>query len=522
MRLGYYWLKKNGKPYSQKSPEVVKFFEELVENDMIEFSVEEKVRSLSYKNLSCTTGFKDRSKEKGLSIKEYVKFLLENPDEQASPKFKSKIKDTWYYRTAVWAKKHFYNDMYEAKTKETWCFLKKQKFCQYENSKKMIKVISFEELLEVDLRMYELQMNQLITKKEFIQEKLKNGKFDWEWFFPLLEENTIIKGFKISNNPYTNSHQNLFQKKIKLSSLERNHVNRFLLNQTKDKKHKLYLCKKMSFNPKKSRLVLKSHKEDKIIGIIPLNVTVEGKKIDKNTHVKIPVSDYKIGHLKFNSEYTGFETISDYHLNALESDGWLALPNKKNISIKQLNNLVKRNVNSLKEKMISVTIESYIRVKFRSINRDNSGRTIVPSVIGNSAAIEFKKTKTGLNSYFGNLYLKSSFDFLSDNYDYKNSFKRPINFYLSTNISKKGNLYIKVINENQSKPRNTNVYYFDNYFNYEDLLSRLSEKGYSLKEVDEEMKRRRKADIEEQRIQRDIDEYDPYADTDLGDPRGRW
>ena len=278
----------------------------------------------------------------------------------------------------------------------------------------------------------------------------------------------------------------------------------------------------MSFNPKKSRLVLKSHKEDKIIGIIPLNVTVEGKKIDKNTHVKIPVSDYKIGHLKFNSEYTGFETISDYHLNALESDGWLALPNKKNISIKQLNNLVKRNVNSLKEKMISVTIESYIRVKFRSINRDNSGRTIVPSVIGNSAAIEFKKTKTGLNSYFGNLYLKSSFDFLSDNYDYKNSFKRPINFYLSTNISKKGNLYIKVINENQSKPRNTNVYYFDNYFNYEDLLSRLSEKGYSLKEVDEEMKRRRKADIEEQRIQRDIDEYDPYADTDLGDPRGRW
>lgn len=518
MRLGYYWLKKNGKPFSQKSPEVVKFFEELVDNDMIEFSVEEKVRSLSYKNLPYTTGFKDRSKEKGLSIKEYVKFLLENPDEQVSSLEGFKTSRSWFYRTAVWAKKHFYNDMYEAKTKETWCFLKKQKD-YLKDYPKMIKVISFEEFLEVDLRRYELQMNQLITKKEFIKEKLKNGKFDWEWFFPLLEENTIIKGFKISNNLYTNSHQNLFQKKIKLSSLERNHVNRFLLNQTKDKKHKLYLCKEMSFNPNKSRLVLKSHKEDQIIGIIPLNVTVEGKKFDKNTHVKIPVSDYKIGHLKFNSEYTGFETISDYHLNALERDGWLALPNKKSISIKQLNNLVKRNVNNLKEKMISVTIESYFRVKFRSINSDNNfGTTIVPSVIGNSAAREFKKTKNGLNSYFGNLYLKSSFDFLSDNYDDKNSFKRPINFYLSTHGSKKGGVYIKVM----SMKQNCQVNYWDNYFPYSTILA---EQGCSLKEVDDERKEWEQSKIDDynaQENQRNEENYDVYGDTDLGDPRGRW
>ena len=45
MRVGYYWLAKSEEPLSQDSPEVVKFFEELIENDMIEFSEPKKESS---------------------------------------------------------------------------------------------------------------------------------------------------------------------------------------------------------------------------------------------------------------------------------------------------------------------------------------------------------------------------------------------------------------------------------------------------------------------------------------------
>lgn len=45
MRVGYYWLAKSEEPLSQDSPEVVKLFEELIENDMIEFSEPKKESS---------------------------------------------------------------------------------------------------------------------------------------------------------------------------------------------------------------------------------------------------------------------------------------------------------------------------------------------------------------------------------------------------------------------------------------------------------------------------------------------
>ena len=150
MKIGYYWLAKSGEPISQHSPEVVKFFKELIENDMIEFPPQ-KTRKMV------------RISSSHLSIKEYL------------------IKQNLF--------KHL-------------------------------------ELFDV---------------------------------LPFLKDNTIIKGFKISEKPYTYIHQNLFQSKYKLTKeISEFSDSLFLLDYTGDKKDKLYFCHKRSFSPDKFRFVLKS------------------------------------------------------------------------------------------------------------------------------------------------------------------------------------------------------------------------------------------------------------------------
>lgn len=150
MKVGYYWLAKSGEPISQHSPEVVKFFKELIENDMIEFPPQ-KTRKMV------------RISSSHLSIKEYL------------------IKQNLF--------KHL-------------------------------------ELSDVS---------------------------------PFLKDNTIIKGFKISEKPYTYIHQNLFQSKYKLTKeISEFSDSLFLLDYTGDIKDKLYLCSERSFSPSKFRFVLKS------------------------------------------------------------------------------------------------------------------------------------------------------------------------------------------------------------------------------------------------------------------------
>ena len=450
MRIGYYWLAKSEEPLSKDSPEVVKFFEELIENDMIEFSEPKKESSLVDRhNTKELRSFIDKAKENNLSINEYIKY------------------------------------------------------------------------------------------------KLKHENLELSWLKPLLQENTIIKGFKISEKPYTYIHQNLFQRKFKLTKesrwryMEPNVLdshwqkNLFILDYTNDKKDKLYLCLKRSFNPLNFRLVLKSHEENQIIGIINLDVSVDGKKIDKNTHIKIPASDYRIGHFKFKkSEFINFDTLSDYHLNKLESEGGLTLPNKKKISIKQLNEEVAK-VNSLKDKMIPVTIESYFRVAFRScLIRNSSEFGEVFSVIGPDHAKEFEKTKAvrfsiyiaGLKSYFGSINIP--FDFLKEEYklyqpriEFEENILEPTNTYLSTHTSQKGALYIKVVSANYSDFLTYN-YDFDTCH---------AEWGYPSHKIEKEwqelLEKKRISQAKEKssrQYDRDIQDYDAYGDTDLGDPGGWW
>ena len=153
MRVGYYWLAKSEEPLSNDSPEVVKFFEELIENDMIEFSEPKKESSwLDKLNTKELRSFIDKAKENNLSINEYIKY------------------------------------------------------------------------------------------------KLKHENLELSWLKPLLQENTIIKGFKISEKPYTYIHQNLFQSKFKLTEETSRTESLFILDYTRDKKDKLYLCLKRSFN----------------------------------------------------------------------------------------------------------------------------------------------------------------------------------------------------------------------------------------------------------------------------------
>ncbi len=151
MKVGYYWLAKSGEPIFQYSPEVVKFFKELIENDLIEFPLQKK------KGKMVRMGFRH------LSIKEYLRIP------------------------------HVFKH---------------------------------------------LELNDVL---------------------PFLKDNTIIKGFKISEKPYTYIHQNLFQSKYKLTKeISEFSDSLFLLDYTRDKKDKLYLCLERSFSPHKFRFVLKS------------------------------------------------------------------------------------------------------------------------------------------------------------------------------------------------------------------------------------------------------------------------
>ena len=437
MRVGYYWLAKSEEPLSQDSPEVVKFFEELIENDMIEFSEPKKESSLVGRhNTKELRSFTDKAKENNLSINEYIKY------------------------------------------------------------------------------------------------KLKHENLELSWLKPLLQENTIIKGFKISEKPYTYIHQNLFQSKFKLTRETSRTESLFILDYTRDKKDKLYLCKKRSFNPLKFRLVLKSHEENQIIGIINVDI------IDKKPQIKIPVSDYRIGHVLFKeSESRNYDTLSDYHLNNFECQEWSTLPSKKHLRIEWFNERVSR-VNSLKNKMFPVTIESYFRVKFRScLNRNNTGWREVFSVIGPDHATEFKKTKDGLKSYFGSL--KIPFDFLKDEYcpnqtriEFDENALEPTNVYLSTHTSKKGGLYIKVRSYNYSDFLTYN-YGFDTRqgwaYGYEEFEEYHAEWGYPSHKIEKEwqelLEKGRISQAEEKssyQNDRYLDDYDAYADTDMGDPRGWW
>lgn len=353
-----------------------------------------------------------------------------------------------------------------------------------------------------------------------------------DWFLPLLEENTIIKGFKITDKPYTNVHQNLFQDKVKFSSQEFPcNGNQFILEQTNCKSDKLYLCKLKTLNPNKFRLVLKTHKENQVVGIIPLEFFYKdsGKKLDEYSQIKIPVCEYEIGHIKFNkSKNIDFITLSDYHLNNLSSNGITYLKDKKTIISKKQLDLQVSKVRRQKNKMISVTLESYIRVKFRSYLKKNNSGGRVFSIIGPNHAKDFKKTKAGLKSYFG--FLKIPFDFLKNEYnpdqksiEFDENAFQPTNVYLSTHTSKKGGLYIKVVSYNYS-----------NLLTYNDNSSQqfkqyYAELGYPPQKIEKKWQQH----LEEERIsiaeekswranERYMDDYDPYGDTDLGNPNGWW
>ena len=78
MRAGYYWLAKSEEPLSQDSPEVVKFFEELIENDMIEFSEPKKESSLVGRhNTKELRSFTDKAKTFGKHVDDLDVYFLQ-------------------------------------------------------------------------------------------------------------------------------------------------------------------------------------------------------------------------------------------------------------------------------------------------------------------------------------------------------------------------------------------------------------------------------------------------------------
>lgn len=532
MRIGYYILRKGKLLFSQDSEEVLYFFKDLLENDMIEFPVEEKVKPTSFKEIPYLKNFKKDAEKQGLNVAEYVRYLLTNSEKQISknryPPF-LKIKDTWNYRVAIWAVDNFYNPPLND-CKINWVFVKKKTILSSRDFKsnhiaKKIYISSFEELLNINLDQYEPERNQKIKKLSYIKDRLKTEKFSLEWFLPLLEENTIIKGFKITDEPYTNVHQNLFQDKVKFSSQEFPcFPNQFILERTNCKSDKLYLCKLRTLNPTKFRLVLKTHKENIIVGVLPLNLSIDGKKVNNKTEISIPTTEYEIGHLKINIKKDGVKQIkvfSDFHLNHLFNRNFISITKGYRIGIDQLNKRVEI-IRYAKDENIRVTFESFIRVLLRknfdvrcwndSLISDNG----LPSIIGQSKAKEFENLNFGevkdVNHYFGKIL---DFSFLDKEFTKSNN-KQNANLYLGTYVSKKGSLYVKVISAN-----------YDDFINYRSSDSNMfwqnrAERGWSSDEIEKEREEKEWLWDETEYYEDQNDDYDAYGDTDLGNPNGWW
>ena len=130
-------------------------------------------------------------------------------------------------------------------------------------------------------------------------------------------------------------------------------------------------------------------------------------------------------------------------------------------------------------------------------------------------------------------------DFLKDEYNpnqTRNEFDEndlePTNIYLSTHTSKKGGLYIKVRSYNYSDFLTYN-YGFDTWqggaYGYEEFEECHAEWGYSSHKIEKEwqelLEKKRISQAKEKssrQYDRDIQDYDAYGDTDLGDPGGWW
>ena len=321
-------------------------------------------------------------------------------------------------------------------------------------------------------------------------------------------------------------HQNLFQDKVKFSSKEFPcFPNQFILEQTNCKSDKLYLCKLRTLNPNKFRLVLKTHKENIIVGVLPLNLSIDGKKVNDKTEISIPTSEYEIGHLKININEEGVKqtkVLTDFNLNYLSNRGSVKITKECRIGVDQLNKRVKL-IKNEKNKKIRVTLESYIRVilqnNFFSFWNSLLYDGGLPSIIGQSIAKEFKKLRVGefknVSHYFGEIL---DFSFLDK--DFKKSEKRQnINHYLGTYVSKKGNLYVKVLSAN-----------YDDFINYDGrdrnmYLQNRAERGWTLDRIKKDMPPLKDpfgGNQDDDYFDWQNDDYDPYGDTDLGNPNGWW
>ena len=131
----------------------------------------------------------------------------------------------------------------------------------------------------------------------------------------------------------------------------------------------------------------------------------------------------------------------------------------------------------------------------------------------------------GLKSYFGSINIP--FDFLKEEYklyqpriEFEENILEPTNTYLSTHTSQKGGLYIKVVSAN-----------YIGFLTYKNayIEEAWAERGWSLHKIEKEWQElwreeRISQAKEKSSYQNDryLDDYDAYADTDMGDPRGRW
>ena len=321
---------------------------------------------------------------------------------------------------------------------------------------------SFEQYCDFIWNGWEPVNNHKISILEYIKTRIKANGFDdyLNWFINLLDENMAINGFKMTKNPYCKQHQNLFQDNYKIEGNlywdqlinQEEFINSFILEKTDKKEDILYLCKKRSCNPYNFRLVLKSHQENNIIGILfPKN---DGNLIKKELQVEVPIDILEIEHfMQFSDE----DIFRDY----------LSKERKQLIETKI----------QLKDKGVSktwISVQGFFRGGLK-------GKGLIECEIGNKRAEKIKKIKLKgkeTNVYFGTI-IKLKFD---NNFVNEPPEQNCFGQFLRTCISKQGIIYFMVyyVLDSWLKYGETKTYEMPPFNLYEE---KYAEQGYSEEEI---------------------------------------
>ena len=439
MKTGYFFIKDSNDNLAKwNSHEVRDFFLDLIENERILFDSNIKIRP--YETIP-SSDLKSFALSRGKSISEIVDEIL-----------------NVFPSNSGWRRMALLSLDYKP-----IIFCPKSELSNLPNEM----ANSFEQYCDLIWNGWEPVNNQNISILEYIKTRIKANGFDdyMNWFIDLLDENIAINGFKMTKNPYCKQHQNLFQDNYKIGGdlyqdywdwyeeiNQEEYINSFILEKTDKKEDILYLCKKRSCNPYKFRLVLKSHQENNIIGILfPKN---DGNLIEKELQVEVPINILEIEHfMQFSDE----DIFRDY----LSKE-------KKQLTETKI---------QLKEKGVTkawISVQGFYRGGLK-------GNGLIECEIGNKRAEKIKKIKLKgkeTNVYFGTINkLKFNDNFVNEPPEH-NCFGQ----FLRTCISKQGIIYIMVYYflDSWLKYGETNNNEMPPFYLYKE---KYAEQGYSEEEI---------------------------------------